>query len=107
METDKITVTSKNRDMAGFVGVDDEYLVIPPEILAEGEFRRVETIGDESFRASKLSVVVLPDSVHEIRTYAFYGCRSLREVVLSNTLRTIGTFAFKGCHQLKCISIPS
>ena len=35
-EDNTIVITKKNRRLLGFLGVEHEYLVIPPEVLSRG-----------------------------------------------------------------------
>ncbi|MBQ9131993.1 MAG: leucine-rich repeat domain-containing protein [Clostridia bacterium] len=52
------------------------------------------------------TLVILPDSVKEIRPSAFEGCTNLRYIALNEGLETIGRYAFGDCKQLKMITIP-
>ncbi|MGN1129862.1 MAG: leucine-rich repeat domain-containing protein, partial [Ruminococcus sp.] len=49
--------------------------------------------------------VTLPEGVRYIDTYAFYGCKNLRNVTLPNTLLIIEKAAFR-CTQITDIEIP-
>lgn len=71
-EDNTIVITKKNRRLLGFLGVEHEYLVIPPEVLSRGKIRRVEAIGENAFRCSTLERVVLLDGVRSIERQAFF-----------------------------------
>lgn len=76
-EDNTIVITKKNRRLLGFLGVEHEYLVIPPEVLSRGKIRRVEAIGENAFRCGTLERVVLLDGVRTIERQAFLrapGC---------------------------------
>lgn len=38
-------ITEENRDLVGFMGIDDEYLVLSPTFIQGGKVCRVDTIG--------------------------------------------------------------
>ena len=67
----------------------------------------ITRIGEDAFSNSKMSRVIIPDTVKEIATCAFDECRNLEEVVIPDSVKEIGSQAFMGCHSLKSISIPA
>ena len=52
------------------------------------------------------STYTVPDSVTEIKKWAFGGCESLKTITLSNRLTSIKACAFCSCSNLKNIMIP-
>ena len=46
-------------------------------------------------------------TVESIGPYAFNGCSRLTGIVIPNSVTSIGKLAFKGCTNLTCINIPS
>ena len=61
----------------------------------------VTGIGDWTFKnCTKLTSVVIPDSVISIGYYAFYSCKSLKSVVIPDSVTSIDTGAFSGCSNL-------
>lgn len=71
-------------------------------------------IGSYAFEGCrKLKEVVftgsMEDPVHAnwIQASAFYGCSKLETLVLPEGLRTIGEYAFYGCKSLNAINIPA
>lgn len=96
-------------------------IVIPEEVT---------TIGVSAFYNTSFTSITIPDSVNEIKEYAFYRCNNLTSItlpegieeiqsstflwceklsqaILPNSLQTIGNFAFTNCESLKEIIIPS
>lgn len=55
---------------------------------------------------SKLSNVVIGNSVSEIGSYLFNGCTGLTEINISNNVKSIKNYAFKACSGLTRIGIP-
>jgi hypothetical protein len=50
---------------------------------------------------------VIPDSVTNIGTNAFYGCNSLTSITIPSGVTSIGNNAFNGCNGLTSIIIPN
>ena len=49
--------------------------------------------------------VVIPDSITEIKGYAFAGCRSLQKITIHDGITSIGGRAFEGCTSLETVVI--
>ena len=70
------------------------------------QFKNLTTIYANTFNnCSKLTSVVLPESVERIYYYAFKNCSKLQKVNLSEYLVELGAEAFAGCTSLKEVSI--
>lgn len=78
--------------------------VVIPETI---EGRKVTSIGEMAFTASKVTSVVVPDSVTEIKYLAFALCDSLTNITLPENLYYIGVDAFAHCGKLAKIEIPA
>lgn len=48
----------------------------------------------------------VPDSVREIKKYAFWGCKNLESVSLNSDMTVISGYAFSNCQSLQEIQIP-
>ena len=64
-------------------------------------------IGDFAFANSKLSSIVLPDSIRIIGRGAFYGCENLKRIVIPPSVTSLNESVFMNCESLTRISIPS
>ncbi len=51
--------------------------------------------------------LTIPNTITEIKAYAFYGCSGLTNVTISEGVTSIGSFAFSGCTGLTSVTIPS
>lgn len=52
------------------------------------------------------TIVVLPESITEIESYAFYGCSKLSSVTIPDSVTYIGQSAFWGCESLTKLQLP-
>lgn len=83
------------------------YLIDLDEYL-EGEYTvkaGTKLIGGNAFQGSRLSSVIIPESVVSIGGSAFEDCKSLKSVNLPNSITYIGDSAFAGC-GVESIRIP-
>ncbi len=51
--------------------------------------------------------LVIPDTVTEIKDYAFYNCESITSVTIPDTVTAVGNYAFYDCASLTSITIPN
>ena len=51
--------------------------------------------------------LVIPNSVTNIRNYAFQGCSGLTSVKFGNSITSIGEYAFRNCSGLTNVTIPN
>ena len=66
-----------------------------------------KVIYDSAFSdCSKLTSVIIPDSVTSIGSYAFYNCSSLTSVEIPDGVTEIGEYAFSECSSLTSVEIP-
>ena len=70
--------------------------------VAQGT-RRIE---EGAFEGSRFSSVILPDSVREIGSQAFSGCKNLTEIILPEGVTTIDSQAFYGSENLQSVTLP-
>ena len=54
---------------------------------------------------SRLTSIVIPDSVTSIGGYAFFGCSALTSVVIGDSVTSIGDEAFRNCSSLTSVVI--
>ncbi|AMC93717.1 hypothetical protein AOC36_06890 [Erysipelothrix larvae] len=80
----------------------DGKLVIPSKI----EGLPVEEIGEEAFRESNFSEIVLPSTLRIIRQSAFESCSKLISMIIPNSVKQIDSSAFCFCKSLESIVFP-
>ena len=54
-----------------------------------------------------LTEIVIPDTVTEIKAYAFYNCKSLTSIIIPDSVTSIGASAFSECSSLTSVTIGS
>ncbi len=54
-----------------------------------------------------VGTVTIPESVTNIRNWAFFGCTGLTEVTIGKNVKTIGDEAFYACDGLKNLTVPN
>ncbi len=54
-----------------------------------------------------LKSVTFGKGIQTIERYAFYGCKSLESVNITASLKTLGDSAFRGCDALKTVTLPA
>ena len=57
----------------------------------------VTAIGEHAFENSDLASITLPEGIHSIGWFAFYGCGKLVSITLPQSVSTIGYAVFDGC----------
>ena len=63
-------------------------------------------IGEEVFKGSALTEVIIPDGFTEIADRMFEDCKKLEKVTFPKTLTKIGYAAFDGCEKLEAAELP-
>ncbi len=93
---------------AAVTGSEDVEEVIIPEIITyNGGVYNITSIGNNAFSGcTKLTDILIPNSVTLIGDSAFLACRSLKEIVIPNGVTSIGEDAFRSCSSLTRITIP-
>lgn len=67
----------------------------------------IRVIDDTAFSGTKLSSMILPNSVVSLGAAAFMGCTSLSSVTLPSSIKTIEHQTFDGCTSLSTITLPN
>lgn len=83
---------------SAFAGINDIQSVTFPEYLSE--------IGEGAFLGTSLSMVQIPESVNNIGSFAFAGCKNLGEVEMPKNVTTLGEGVFANCTALYNIQLP-
>ena len=73
--------------------------IVLPKYLVE--------IGEEAFRGSDVTSILMPNTVKSLGTHAFEDCKKLKEVTLSSSLTLIPMAAFRGCDALQELQVPA
>ncbi len=67
-----------------------------------------EIIGDSAFAdCSHIRKIILPDTLKEIKEFAFFNCKNLETIEGGNKLINIGRSAFQNCSSLDNVFLPN
>ena len=66
----------------------------------------LETVGVCAFSNASVEELLIPDTVREIGTAAFWGCEKLQSISLSCGVKEIDDDTFFACTSLRSIDIP-
>ena len=96
-------------ELTEFFGSSSETVQLPEKLY--DAYAKVDkplkVIGNAAFNENTgTRILVIPDSVTEIKSGAFHGCFGLETVTLGNNLTTIGNSAFHECSGIREIVIP-
>lgn len=76
---------------------------IPPEYNG----KPITSIGNNATGVlPKLKILILPETIREIREWAFCDCIDLSSINLPKGIRAIGEWAFFNCSSLETVTIP-
>ena len=76
------------------------------EIPSEINGKPVTKIGEEAFRETAITEVVIPEGVISVEDNAFSSCKGLTKVTLPDSLTRLGNNAFAWCTVLTEVEIP-
>ncbi len=94
------TVFKIGSDICFITGFDDSF----------DDFNEEDGYTEDSqksgFAKTKVESVSIPDTVTELASSCFYGCKHLKKIKLSDNLRYISNSLFWNCKSLKSVKIP-
>ncbi len=77
-------------------------------ITFEDEGSNPLTFANHLYKSKKeIKDLIIPNSITNIKNYAFYGCSGLTSVTIPDSVTSIGNYAFEGCTGLTSIIIPN
>lgn len=82
-------------------------LIIPEKVTYKNYQYKVSLGLNAFYNCSKLTSVIIPDSVTTICSSAFYKCSSLTSIIIPDSVTTIGVSAFSCCSSLTSVSLPN
>ena len=97
---DKETGNSLKVAGANSIFFDDE-VIIPSEVLFEGERYIVTKIGARAFWGYDFSSIILPSTIIHIESEAFKACSNLKSIIIPENVKFIDKYAFHCCSELR------
>lgn len=81
-------------------------ITVPDKVKLNNKKYIVKTIGEEAFRSTSLTSIVLPAAITSIDKNAFAQCKNLESINLPENLELIGDWAFYDC-GIKRLQLPN
>ena len=98
----KAVVTFKDEKYNSYSGD----VVIPENVMIDGFEYVVDAINYRAFyNSTKLTSVILPNTISSIGTDAFVGCSNLTEINIPSSVVTIDKNPFVGCLNLAAVTV--
>ena len=91
------------RVSAGTMNKETKELFIP----AVHDQKPVTVIAERAFENEKFTSAYLPESITEIRSYAFYNCDYLQNIKIPSKISKIDNSVFNSCVALENIDMPN
>ena len=90
--------------LTGYRDFYTEDVFVPKEI----DGKPVAVIGDNVFKGkSAIKSVVIPETVTEIGSFAFYDCIHLDELIMGKGVKKLGTRCFTNCKALRAVNLQN
>ncbi|MDR0971198.1 MAG: leucine-rich repeat domain-containing protein [Bacteroidales bacterium] len=83
------------------------YIIIPSHIIHNNKKYTVTSIGQWAFANSSLAYIELPNTIKEIKSYAFSSCKDLNFIRIPHSVKQIGRSAFWNCKRLYSVVLES
>lgn len=98
---------NKSNWQNGILYIGNHLLAAQKELYGSVTIREgIKNIADGAFfKCTKITDIIIPDSVIEIGDVAFVDCSNIREIVLPDSVERIRGNAFLRCSSLECIRI--
>lgn len=95
--------------LLNYIG-NDENVVIPSQIKDKkvtdiGIAFLNYNMGEDDFISNNIKEITIPETVTEIKLYAFMACLDLKNVYLPDNLETIAPYAFAYCYNLSSVTL--
>jgi len=82
-------------------------ITVPATVTHNGVEYTVNRMMDEAFKGTKITSIVLPNTLTKMGSKAFLNCSSLKSVTLPEGITSLGESYFQNCSNLTEISLPA
>ena len=89
-----------NGKLIAYHGVNEKIVLVPDGVSIIGE----SAFGQEN--SASIKTIILPETIVNIKKFAFKGCDNLKYINLPTSLRKVGLRPFEGLMNLKHLYIP-
>lgn len=82
----------------------EEVFYIPRSLIYQGNVYEINTIEKGAFAFCKLSSIIIPDSIKQIKRDAFYMCDGIKTLIIPDSVKDLANGAVSGCKDLETIT---
>lgn len=82
-------------------------VTVPGTLEGGGQAYTVTSIEGAFYDCTRITEMILPESVRTIGEEAFVNCAAMTAITLPSGLAAIGDYAFEACAKLKAIELPA
>jgi len=95
---------AENKEITKYTGTETK-IVIPSNFKVGEEIVPVESIGKKAFMSKKIEAITVSENIKDVKDFAFYSCKKLKEITIKEGLKEIGESAFSST-VIEAINIP-
>ena len=104
----ELSVSALDETISGVVTIPSSYNGLPVTQIESGTASSFQNKHVDGFAyCDNITEVIIPETVREIASCAFYYCNSVTTVEIPIGVTSIGSYAFRYCSNLTSIEIPS
>lgn len=82
-------------------------IIIPEYVSKDGTNYKVINVSNGAFQDTRITEIILPNSITSLGDYCFNNCSNLASITLPNSITSLGNYCFSDCSNLASITMPN